>query len=392
MRALDRFRDYTHARGRPGVAGTAGAIAVVATLVAQDAAAGPHVELEWQAPADCPTREAELDRIAGLPEAESAQDSGDVHAVVTVAWKGSAWHAHVHLETDEGIEDRVFEGESCEAVARATAVILLLAANSRRHVVGSRSAEASAAEGDAGPPPAGAPSPPSATAMPAPGNDVPTSQPIPGSRPTHPPAADHRGPRPSVASDNAVGAWHHELSADAGLVLDSATLHRVSAGAEVTVGWLTSLGAASLRLEGYAALYPSAAVHDIPSQFEEYPGRAEGGRFALSSYGVHACFTDFRGIRMGPCAGAELDWVDASAFGAATNQGGAARWAALTGSLLLSVHIISVLWVRVHLAAVVPISRPQFVVDVPAPSAPVVVMPPPPISVRGLIGLEANFF
>jgi hypothetical protein len=83
------------------------------------------VELEWNAPAECPRLEDVQARIRKL--AGARRSSIRPHAVATVTRSGDGqFQLSLLVRTDDGSGTRKIEGKSCEALAGATAVALVL--------------------------------------------------------------------------------------------------------------------------------------------------------------------------------------------------------------------------------------------------------------------------
>jgi hypothetical protein len=85
----------------------------------------PAFELRWEALAGCPDRAYVLGQIAAIAGPFNERARRSAHVVISRLHDGS-WHAHVDLSDREGTATRELRGETCEALAEATAVVLAL--------------------------------------------------------------------------------------------------------------------------------------------------------------------------------------------------------------------------------------------------------------------------
>ena len=86
------------------------------------------VTLTWQAPTGCPGEAEVLIGVARVLD-EGRRDRVAVTARVNVEQtRPSRWRGLVSLDTGDGRSDRVFEAESCAAVASAAALIIAVTA------------------------------------------------------------------------------------------------------------------------------------------------------------------------------------------------------------------------------------------------------------------------
>lgn len=86
----------------------------------------PLVELDWNAPDDCPSQEAFVEMVTA--EVETAPEPTAVlHADVRVTQVANdRWSLALELRHAERIDTRTFEANSCEAVVQAAALVVSL--------------------------------------------------------------------------------------------------------------------------------------------------------------------------------------------------------------------------------------------------------------------------
>jgi hypothetical protein len=180
-------------------------------------------------------------------------------------------------------------------------------------------------------------------------------------------------------SDGDRGAAHesfaHALAASASLHADGTTLPSAALGGRAALAWTPS----RLRLEGGGAYFSEQSKTTGTS--------AAGAAFTLLVADARACWAVARsGVELSPCIGADVEVVQARGFGAAKNYDASAAWVSATGGALLRVPVTSWLALRADAGAVVPLSRPRFVVEGDG-----AVHRPAPLGVRGGIGAELLF-
>jgi hypothetical protein len=91
-------------------------------------------------------------------------------------------------------------------------------------------------------------------------------------------------------------------------------------------------------------------------------------------------------VELSPCAGIDAQVVFASGFGAPQNYDTSAAWMSAAGGALVRLPMTSWLALRGDADAIVPFSRPRFVVEGDG-----VVHKPAALGVRGGIGAELLF-
>src|SRR5260221_2291906 len=191
----------------------------------------PWLELTVRAPPDCPTGlevEREITRLVG----DAPRDKGRLKATIEIAASNDrTWRARVQSEYGGEGGERILEGGTCRAVARAAALVVALTVDSHAGAL------------EEPPPP---PKPPEILLPPPPPPPQPAPQPLP---------------------------WVARLAArtEAGL------LPHIGAGVGIGTGLRIPLG--SLEVTGAAYLPERTTL----------PGSAAGGRFSLLSLGARAC-------------------------------------------------------------------------------------------------------
>jgi hypothetical protein len=322
--------------------------ALLAVTTATGARAETPVEsviFEWNAPGECPTSEQVLAEVArvihGRQERVAVMARVDVQRAPSDRWKGV-----VSLETEDARGERVFEAESCSAIASAAALIVALAV-----------------EGGALPPP----EPPPVPAAPSPAAIAVRTQPIETAAP----------PRP----------WQHpsQLIVTATGVMDAGVMPGGAAGGgELALGFSMHAPSWRVRALGGAAYFPVRS--------NALTATDEGGRFSLFTLSLRACASGIRGrLDLGPCVGAEIERMSASGFGPSMRfeaASGSSWWAAGIVGALASWSISPLLAVVVRGEAVFTPTQQRFVVQ---PGS-VLVHSPSQLAGRATAGIELRFF
>lgn len=262
-----------------------------------------------------------------------------VHAAVRVdvtRGENGRWRAVLAVEARGARGVRDIDAESCEAIASAAELIIAVAA-----------------EG-------GAP------ALASPSHTGPTA---PEGAVQAPPS------RPAILGSRALVA--------VAAVADGALLPSLAPGVEASVGWLYGWPSWRIRLLASAAYLPSQTASTA-----SLPG--EGGSFTAFGAAGRVCYSLARGaFELGPCLGAEADWMSADGFGPATfnpRKQSAFWWSGL-GTGFVSVEAARGFAVFARGDAVLPVLPKEFVIN---PGAVEVHKASP--GVRGAVGVEARFF
>lgn len=310
-------------------------VAVSALAASVLATTSARADVDGAVAEGCPTLETLRARLrALLPPGVDAPD-----ARVELRRSGARYEATIRVSSrgeDDGGE-RVLEGETCEAVVEASAVVL--------SVVARQQAEREER----------APEAPAAAAA----------------RPTQlgaPPAAKVRAlPMPSEASERWLA-----LGASVGALV----------GTLPSPGPAVELRAAVLRRAARAEI----AVAITPSQATDIaPG--VGGRFSAQTVAARACLAPTLGpLRVGGCAGVEVQRIVAEGYGATRAFDRAvASWGPELGALA-EWAITPRVSVRADVRAVAPLTRRAFVIDGVG-----TVARPHVVGVRALLGPEVRF-
>ena len=303
-------------------------------LVAKHAAAD-DLRLSWHAPPGCPS--AERVRDAALRSTgKEAREPLEAEARVE---RGDRWRVTIR-STRNGTpaEERTVEGASCAAVAEATSVILAIAM-----IPPGRDAEAKAKAAPERESAASSPDP-SASASPAPRAST----------------SEGEGPRASTneAAEKSAGApadreaYRRSFAGMAGGATDATTLPAAALGGRIGLAWTP--GRARVEIAGSY----------FSGQSKTTDASQAGARFTLLVAGARGCWALLRGaVELSPCAGADVQVMRAKGFGAAQNYDASGAWLSAAGGALVRVPLGSWFALRADADAIVPLSRPTFVVE-----------------------------
>jgi hypothetical protein len=353
--------------------------AAACLLAAPPAFAGEPLRLSWQAPKGCPTADHVKDaalRASGDVGREPLE--ADVRVEHAERWTVTIRTHRANVAAAE----RHLEATSCAALADATAVILALAlipeASTTRNASATPAVSAAAAAAPA----------PEAEAAPAAAAPPPSRPPSPAAAPPPSPVASPAPAERALVSDGALvsdadraaaqGAFAHALAASASLHADGTTLPSAAVGGRAALAWTP----ARVRLEVGGSYFSEQSKTTATS--------GAGAAFTLLVADARGCWAIARsarsGVELSPCIGADVEVVQARGFGAAKNYDANAAWVSATGGALLRVPMTSWLALRADAGAIVPFSRPRFVVEGDG-----AVHRPAPLGVRGGIGAELLF-
>lgn len=298
------------------------------------------IDLEWNAPAQCPTREVFL---AELASALGSASRGRVPCAtrIDIASAGDeGWKATVHVAARGVSSERVLHAETCETLASAAAVIAAVAMEA----------------------PAGDPPPTEARAIAS----------FDGS-------ADHE------ALLGTGSRKESQLVAGAAAILDDGTLPALSPGVEGTVAWALRVAALlRVRFEASGAVFETQG-----GEAQGHP--TEGGRFSLITAGGRVCGTRLFGpLEVGPCLGGELDLMNGSGTGTQALPG-SGQWGALDGSALGSWSPTRGFALTVRVDGVLPLAPPSFVIK-RVGADDIFVHRPALATLRMAAGIELRFF
>jgi hypothetical protein len=312
------------------------------------------IDLEWNAPAECPSRDAVLEDAARVvakpPEPRS---HATVRADVTRDPRGQ-WHAALSVDADGAHSERVLDAESCQEIARAAALIVAIVVEGKE--------------------PAQAQNPHlAAPASPAP---VAPARPAVSGRPQSPSAF--------VVSVAGVVDW--------GLLPSAAP------GGELNLGWEHRAKAIRVRAAAGASLFGEQSA-DVPSQ------PSEGGRFkavAASARGCASIVIDEGGasrppsnsLDVGLCLGVEVDTVSATGFGPSSAgfepHSRTQTWDSVLPSIIASYDTSRHVAIVVRADGVLPIRAPPF--GVRDSEGNDISLHRPGAGIRIALGVETQFF
>lgn len=279
-------------------------------------------ELRFAAPPECAVSDGVREQVQGLTGGALAEVEG-IDFELEVQKDGSSWNLILRTlrrgESTAGT--RRLSGSSCAEVTDAAAVAIAMAVNERP----STEAAASASETATDAPRVLAPEPP--------------AQPAPASLAT--PLAS-RPPRSSTGFSTAAALDG---------VLDIGALPNPAPGVEL----------------GLSAGFPRVKLVVVGSAFAAQQARLDdgkGGEFRLLLGGLLGCaqqrFGHFQGTA---CGGAELGQVSAEGLGVQRPRFGNGRWRAIRAEIGVSDALTAGVSLVLRLAAIVPLERPEFVVD-----------------------------
>jgi hypothetical protein len=255
---------------------------------------------------------------AGAAECASTPMPADPPGVKThakIEKVGARYRATLDIETARSRGERVLEAESCEALARSTAVVVAMA------VAPERDEPSEEPKKEEPPPPAPAPAAP---------------------------LVEERKPERDRTLRTQSESTPVTLRVEA--AADSALLPAVAIGGGLAVGVRAT---EKLRFEARAAMF---------GRQEERAFDDRGATFSLASGGARACYALTRDVEVSPCLGIDISAVGASGFGAARVGDGTA-WV-VSPEALVAVRLrlggpISLLAAGGVLA---PLSRETFVI------------------------------
>jgi hypothetical protein len=322
------------------------ALAPRAVLAQLDA---PLPDLEWDAPLECPTRQAfmgELERALGRARTRRV---GHVRVAI-VQNADTSWTAIVRTSADDASAERVLRAETCQTVASAAAVIAAVAI-----------------ETPSQPTPAEAASPEAPSVASKPAAEV-----------------AHRA-KPSDREEPPHAGIESQLAFGVAGIVDTATMPALDVGIEGTVAWAARVASLRLRLGVSGDLFGDEVT--------TAPGHAaDGGTFSLASAGARACGTRLFGpVEVGPCVGGEVDVMRGTGT-AQTSLEKNGVWSALDGSALASWSPGRRVGLNVRLDGVLPLARPSFVIAQQAGTGDIFVHRSAAVTFRAAVGIELRFF
>ena len=302
------------------------------------------VDLAWNAPAECPARDAVLDEISRVLSTSSAPRVA-VTARADVSSDGQGrWHAALSLGTHDAHSERTLDAESCSAIASATAVIVAVAAEGETRE------------------PEPVPAPQSGRYSP----ELPTSTRL----------------RQRTSQVVVAGAG----------ALDVGTLPPpIAPGVEATLGWAYTWSTWRIRALGSVTFFPSK--NSLPLGGTQAPG--EYGRFDLFGASARACGSLVQAVfDFGICLGMEIDWMTGTGAtgGPAQPSQHTGAWPLALGSLLASWSFSREVAILVRGEGFYAPAPATFVVTESPKNAHIDVYTPNQMGLRGALGVELRFF
>lgn len=302
----------------------AGLLAATGLFIVKAAVAAP-LELTWDAPPECPSRQAAEDAVARLIRSAPAET---VHAGVHITRTSAGFTAE--LRTAAGV--RTLDADTCRELAEALVVIVALMVDPHASDQVPRdvfpdlppaSDDTAAEPSSASPSPAPAPR----TSPPSP----PLASPPPYLMTMRRPETAPRQPTPRV------GAALHGVA-------ELGTLPQATAGALAKIRLRASTGALEL---GAGVLLPQSGELD----------EAQGGDFWW--WGAHAAWCVKPDLFFG-CAGIEAGRLSARGYGVDRPASEHTWWVAPRAELGVAAPLDGELSLELTLGVAVPLLRPRF--------------------------------
>lgn len=282
--------------------------------------------LDWDAPGECPSRDAVEGRVEGMLGRRLVMTSEPpVRVVGRVAVSEGGYRLRLSTETTSGALDREFEGRDCDVLADTAAIVV-----------------SATLSPDPPPPPRLEPAPePRAEAEPAPS---PQTEPVTPATTAEPEPRPATPPEPSRGVGGAV-----RVAGGVGL----GALPGVAPGVDVAAALLRR----SLRVElRFAYWFARRAESEARSD--------AGAELTLWTLGARGCWAPARGIFEFPlCGGVQAGPLRGDGYGISLPTTTRLTWVAVTAGAALAVSPLRNLafWLGVDL--LVPLTRPRFVVE-----------------------------
>ncbi|HEY8944270.1 MAG TPA: hypothetical protein VIM73_08405, partial [Polyangiaceae bacterium] len=298
------------------------------------------IALEWEAPLDCPPRDAVLDRVRALLGSRNRHHSA-LQARGTIVSTASGWSLSLRTNQGDTQWERTIEASTCEEVTEVGALILALAIDPNLGLSGEADEKASE-RGQASAekaPDAQRTSPPKRT-------QDETSRPSP--------PAPARGVEPTTDGDP---TWWSELQVHfrASAVLDAGALPRPALGVELSTG---------LSRRHFEMALVGTFLPEVREVVTQEPSR--GGDFGLLGLGARACFVQgFAPLVARACLGLEGGRMYAGGFGATgwNREATDVAWWAGRAGVSARMPLVSPLQLYAALESVIPATRPEFVLE-----------------------------
>lgn len=297
------------------------ATALLGPLASVHVGAGPTVDLQWDAPAQCPGRSAVVGELEKYLEAPDDQPAAEVQKVdARVREIDGRWILDLRVEVEGGVLEKHLEAEGCELLASATALMISVLVHPAAVLAQVESA----------------PTEPE-------GEQVESHSSV-SSTPAAPQAQSPRDASPP--GDRLRWTWR----ADGGLALAEVP------GVTPSVGLSTGVVYRRTRIEVFA-------LFDVPSA-ARIDGVDAGARFDAIAGGVRGCFVPGKSRVFVPlCAGVEAGRVRGRGFGLESNAVARSPWLAAQLGPALELRVRPRFAAIVRADAVFGLWRPRFAVD-----------------------------
>jgi hypothetical protein len=334
-----------------------------------------RLDLIWTAPEGCPNdREvrAVVESYLGGP-IEGHRDVWVARGVVSRE-KGAGWRLRLDMSHDGSARVRTLQGDSCEAVTNAGALVLAFAID---------------------PQAAGLHAPSMQADVPAP-TERRVEAAFAESRPSEPPSPEPPSREPGETASASPLAAPHPPAIES---IERAPLPRAARARNWSLRMLVGVDAGALpQPTGWAGLavrrafgpfsIELGASYFAPRRRElSGPNGLRGGDFDLGLLALGGCYAFASGaLEFGPCAGGEAGTVRASGFGVGNPGDGKGLWLAGTGVMAARWRVAPWLGVAAQAGFAFPLARPVYYLDNVGP-----VYRSDAVTFRGSGGLEALF-
>jgi hypothetical protein len=320
-------------------------VTILVTVGVTDAAV--PVNLIWNAPPDCPGRDAvltDVQRILDGPTTRTVVAQADVTKLAP-----EHWSVHLVTSVDGAPGDRTLDANSCASLAAATALILAWTVDPTKGV-----------------PPAPPPEPS--------GGPLPAPTSVPVERPAR------------SGSSHASGSLGAAVSVSG--MADSNTLPAPAVAGEIAVAGL--LGPFRLEISG-ADWVTQQAMGTVLGE------TTEGTTIHLFDAAARGCYgwRPGAGLELSPCLGAALFFATGDGLGGTparftSHHFSAQDWAAAQGDVLGTWRLFGPLALRASVGVLIPPAPPHFEIHVNNPEGNVF-LHRPGVSARATLGVEARF-
>lgn len=297
---------------------------VLASLVG----VGPAVEIEWNAPAECPTRAVLIEELEAFidPDAAGTPERVDqVHATIEKAETG--WKLHLTVEVEGGVLERRLDADNCALLGSAAALMISVLVHPTAVVESIAEAKEE-------------PKPPR------------VSMPVPEEPPPPPPLATPWTPSLRVGAEGGMGVG---------------ILPGLGADMELQAGVAFKFMRAELFGHYAAPRTTTFSEAELEVADIELPGQLLGGgvgaQIGMWAIGARACATPGLARLTFPlCAGFEGGQFLAEGIGLEEPRSIAPSWFALQVRAGVEVALIESLSFQLSADTLFPLSRPDFAV------------------------------